>query len=400
MDQFQEIKNINQKIIKKIVIGGSFLFVVLFGSSVFLIASQYSSDLAEKTISFEDAQKIGNWEFPDSNYSLKQATKEIIYGITLKKIEIEDEKSGNSISILHMPTGFESKYLIKILGSTPGENPDYDFLERYIDDNYDEKSIELIVLGDEEVYYSVIETEEYKIWEKKIKGLLVTLRCEDAKGSIIFLVVNSPGKYNNERAFEFIKTANCDDYVAGNSDKPRIDMDNDGIPNVIEEAIGTQIMDKDSDNDGKSDFEELKNGSNPLIKSTNDKYSEAEFKSIKEQIRKVDEQSYYKIFESKKDLESDIVADSELEKQKESMISHADTDNDGLSDIVEKFIKTDKNNSDTDSDGYSDFDEIKNGYNPSGKASGDKYSSLYYQSIKEEIRNIDEENYFEIFGVE
>ncbi len=41
-----------------------------------------------------------------------------------------------------------------------------------------------------------------------------------------------------------------------------------------------------------------------------------------------------------------------------------DTDGDGLSDLLEDAVGTDKAKADTDSDGYSDADELKNGYDP------------------------------------
>jgi len=43
-----------------------------------------------------------------------------------------------------------------------------------------------------------------------------------------------------------------------------------------------------------------------------------------------------------------------------------DTDNDGLSDIVEDLINTDPLKPDTDNDGYSDLDEVLKGFNPAG----------------------------------
>jgi hypothetical protein len=44
----------------------------------------------------------------------------------------------------------------------------------------------------------------------------------------------------------------------------------------------------------------------------------------------------------------------------------SDSDNDGLSDQMEIFYKTDPNNPDTDADGYKDGEEVINGYSPSG----------------------------------
>lgn len=50
-----------------------------------------------------------------------------------------------------------------------------------------------------------------------------------------------------------------------------------------------------------------------------------------------------------------------------------DSDNDGLSDMAEDSIGTDKNNQDSDHDGFKDKDEVVNGYNPNstGKQSLD-----------------------------
>jgi len=45
-----------------------------------------------------------------------------------------------------------------------------------------------------------------------------------------------------------------------------------------------------------------------------------------------------------------------------------DSDNDGLTDMEEKYLyKTDPNNSDSDGDGYNDGEEVSGGYNPLGE---------------------------------
>lgn len=47
-----------------------------------------------------------------------------------------------------------------------------------------------------------------------------------------------------------------------------------------------------------------------------------------------------------------------------TITSSSDSDNDGLTDDMEKFYGTDKNNSDTDGDGHKDGEEVNSGYDP------------------------------------
>lgn len=60
------------------------------------------------------------------------------------------------------------------------------------------------------------------------------------------------------------------------------------------------------------------------------------------------------------------IANDDLEKIEIAMdnLSGIDSDGDGLSDMMEDSLGTDKNNTDSDGDGFSDKDELLNGYNP------------------------------------
>ncbi len=90
----------------------------------------------------------------------------------------------------------------------------------------------------------------------------------------------------------------------------------------------------DSDNDGKSNFEELN----------------------------------YRIDPFNPDTDGDGLMDGEEITKYHSDPKSVDTDIDGLGDYDEIFIyKTDINNPDTDNDGYQDGEEVTSGYNPLGE---------------------------------
>ncbi len=116
------------------------------------------------------------------------------------------------------------------------------------------------------------------------------------------------------------------------------DIDNDGITNENEEALGTNPYEEDTDNDGISDYYEIEIlKSNPL--------------------------SY--------DTDRDGLSDGrELELHTD--LNSADSDDDGLDDLQEVEIsKSNPRSGDSDFDGLSDFDEFRLGTNPNDGDSDD-----------------------------
>lgn len=254
-----------------------------------------SAALEAKKISVDDAKKVGNWIYPDTNYDLVKANKEIIYGATLKAVEIKDNKSGNNISLLELPRNFGSEYMIKNYGSV--KNSDYLFLEKYIINNYKEKGSERIILGDTEVYYSLIETESYKLTEEKVEGIGGRMGCAGAGNSVTFLIVNNVGKYDNERALEFLKTLSCSAREGGKKIKAvRTDLDQDGVPDIVEDGIRTSDSRRDTDSDGYSDLDEIESGYSPTIAGSAGKLSTEAFEIMKEKIKSADAEFYNQIF--------------------------------------------------------------------------------------------------------
>lgn len=77
------------------------------------------------------------------------------------------------------------------------------------------------------------------------------------------------------------------------------DADWDGLIDEIEYAISTNPYGKDTDGDSYDDFNELKNGYNPMLSSPGDKYGSPEYEEIKAKIKNIDEANYNLIFETK-----------------------------------------------------------------------------------------------------
>lgn len=72
-----------------------------------------------------------------------------------------------------------------------------------------------------------------------------------------------------------------------------LDSDSDELPDYMEKILGTGENNADTDGDGYSDFEEIKNGYNPL---NGEKYTEEEWYNIKEKIKGEDEGLFEKKF--------------------------------------------------------------------------------------------------------
>lgn len=93
------------------------------------------------------------------------------------------------------------------------------------------------------------------------------------------------------------------------------DFDADGLSNDMENKFGTQVYAADSDGDGFTDIEEIRNGFSPLLAGG-------------------------------------------------KVLPTTDADNDKLLDWQENWFGTDINRVDTDGDGFTDYDEVMSGHLP------------------------------------
>lgn len=117
------------------------------------------------------------------------------------------------------------------------------------------------------------------------------------------------------------------------------DVDEDSVPAIIEEILGTSDYLDDTDGDGISDYIEIYEiGSDPTIA------------------------------DSDQDTDGDGISNYDEVVKYGTHAGRVDTDIDGLSDYDELFIySTDPLIADTDGDGISDGDEIKLGTDPHGE---------------------------------
>jgi hypothetical protein len=125
------------------------------------------------------------------------------------------------------------------------------------------------------------------------------------------------------------------------------DSDGDGIPDDKEKELGTDPENKDSDNDGKNDSDEVGDDLDNPKDTDNDGFIDALESSIE-------------------DKDGDKVND-EIDPANEDpcipfdssdACEAVDSDNDGIPDLYEIDLGTDPNNPDTDNDGKNDGDEV------------------------------------------
>lgn len=140
-----------------------------------------------------------------------------------------------------------------------------------------------------------------------------------------------------------------------------IDGDGDNIPDTMEETLGTEIYDSDSDNDGLTDFEEFfKIGSDPLKydsveKGVSDSQADKDGDGIKNLIELSLGTEAYNV-----DTDEDGLSDGDEFYKYESNPLVADTDNDGVIDGNEIILGTNPNDTDTDKDLIVDGEEFYN----------------------------------------
>jgi hypothetical protein len=135
---------------------------------------------------------------------------------------------------------------------------------------------------------------------------------------------------------------------------PDRDIDNDGLTNKEEERLGTNPYDADTDGDGLSDWYEVKILKTDPLRIDTDGDGLTDYEEVVK----------YKTDPLKGDTDGDGLSDADEVRVWNTDPLNPDTDGDGLSDGEEILLGTNPNKVDTDGDGIPDGREVELGTNP------------------------------------
>ncbi|MDA3839926.1 MAG: hypothetical protein PF572_02450 [Patescibacteria group bacterium] len=159
---------------------------------------------------------------------------------------------------------------------------------------------------------------------------------------------------------------------SADSDPLSGDSDNDRLTDAEEILWGTDPNNRDTDGDGLSDYNEIKNGKNPLGEG---------WKSDTDGDGLIDvDEIFYLTNATKKDTDGDGVNDRDEIEAGTNPLGPGDFDFDGdrLSDKEEIELGTNIYKSDTNGDDVTDYESIKKGLDPISKdTDGDGLNNLY-----------------------
>lgn len=269
---------------------GIFIIAVLYFALKYFDVPLYNE---EQTM---EAQKIGNWEFPDTNYVLKNFENIFFEDKNIGAVMVKDKKSGNTL--MFFDVSFTQEEILKRKDSIQKK-----LLEKYgLGNSYLKSSGNKTGRIGEEFVYSVVGWNSADGAKTGIIGSLDCLKNKNIGSNIIAVAVNNSVKYSEERALGFINTLNC---PAGGENREsveardKIDTDSDGLTDKVEKMLGSDPYKKDTDGDGYNDFEELQAGYSPMVLRPWDKYTSEEFARVKEDIKFVSVDVYDKLFPEK-----------------------------------------------------------------------------------------------------
>ncbi|PVZ66760.1 carboxypeptidase regulatory-like domain-containing protein [Pelagibaculum spongiae] len=196
----------------------------------------------------------------------------------------------------------------------------------------------------------------------------------------------------------------------------QIDEDNDGLTNMEEIQIGTQIRNSDSDNDGLSDGAEVnQHDTNPLTVDTDqDRLADNEEvnnygtdpnivdtdgDTISDYIEVINSMDPLDFDDAQGDIDGDGLTNLE-EINGNTLVNDVDSDNDGLSDFDEvRTFNTNPWDSDSDNDGENDGLEVDQGTDPNDSGSSLTVGFNFYYNEGSNVWNFYSQGAFSLSSV-
>ena len=159
----------------------------------------------------------------------------------------------------------------------------------------------------------------------------------------------SPGNAGTElRDMELSQVVTGEYQTDAGTDK-ETDTDGDGLPDYMEEMLGTSCTSKDTDGDGLTDFVEVYFGLDPLVSDAGEDF-DGDGLTTSEELE-------YGTHFFLDDTDGDGLTDYEEIKRYHTSPTEADTDGDGLEDGAEIRLGLDPLSADSDGDGIPDGKE-------------------------------------------
>lgn len=292
----KKYKVLNGSLAPKAVLSFIILLSAMIVVVVFLIGKY--TDEVNKTSSgnLTEAKKVGNWEFPDGDYILKQNEIFAVGGREVGAATIRDNKNGNKMIV------FETEFSLPELSRIKEETLNA-LLSRYgLGDSYFKGTGTTGRYG-QEIKYNIVG------WKSVIGeniGIIGNIDCplENGNKSSIFLIaLNAIDKYDNNRVLEFANALNCPDVNNSNNNntvEDKLDTDNDGLTDKVEKMLHSDPYNSDTDGDGTNDGNEIKDGRNPLMhKQWQDAFTAEDFDKVKRDIKFISIYNYDKLFPEK-----------------------------------------------------------------------------------------------------